>query len=157
LIEFRLVLVTLAAAGLLAAGCGGDDEDGENGDEAPAVAVPGEEEAASLQQEITDLNDEEQIERVGEAWAEPFAAGDETMCGYLHPDLGAASSCSVYVQGALTGSSKLQGSFAGTTVENVELTGETAVADFSNGEAVTFRQDPDGAWKVVETPRAGSG
>ena len=156
MIELRLVLAMLAAAGLLAAGCGGDD-DGENGDEAPAVTVSGGDEAASLQQEIADLSDEEQIERVGEAWAEPFAAGNETMCGYLHPDLGAASSCATYVQGALTGSSKLQASFAGTTVENVEVGGETAVAAFSNGEEVSFRQDPDGAWKVVETPRAGSG
>ena len=156
MIELRLVLAMLAAAGLLAAGCGGDDEDGENEDQAPAVTVPGADEAASLQQEIADLSDEEQIERVGEAWAEPFAAGDETMCGYLHPDLGAASSCATYVQGALTGSSKLQASFAGTTVENVEVGGENAVADFSNGEEVSFRQDPDGAWKVVETPRAGS-
>jgi hypothetical protein len=150
------LLIALAATGLMAAGCG-DDEEAENGDEATAVSVPGAEEAASLQEEIGDLSDEEQIKRVGEAWTEPFAAAEETMCGYLHPDLGAASSCDVYVQGALTGGSKLQESFAGTTVENVKVTGETAVANFSNGEQVSFGQDPDGAWKVVETPRAGPG
>jgi hypothetical protein len=75
------------------------------------------------------------------------------MCGYLHPDLGGASSCATYVQGALTGSTKLQQSFAGTTVERVDIKGQAAVAEFSNGERVTFGQDPDGHWKVIETPR----
>jgi hypothetical protein len=79
------------------------------------------------------------------------------MCGYLHPDLGGPSSCTEYAKGSLTGSSELQASFAGTTVDKVEVIGETAVANISNGEQVTFGQDPDGAWKVVETPRAGSG
>ena len=147
----RLAVVALVSTGLIAAGCGGDGgEEGEDGDDAAAVAVPGAEEAASLQQEIADLSDEEQIERVGEAWAEPFAAGDEAMCGYLHPDLGGASSCAEYSGGASTGSTQLQRLYAGATVDNVEVTGETAVADFSNGEQVTFGQDPDGAWKVTK-------
>ena len=155
MLKFRLFLVALAATGLMAGGCGDDDE-AENGDEAPAVSVPGAEEAASLQEEIADLSDEEQIKRVGEAWAEPFAAGDETMCGYLHPDLAAEDTCTFFTEGQLTGSVNLQASFAGTTVENVEVTGETAVADFSNDEQVEFGLDPEGAWKVVN-PTAGSG
>ena len=47
--QLRLLLIALAATGLLAAGCG-DDEEAENGDEATAVSVPGSEEAASLQE-----------------------------------------------------------------------------------------------------------
>jgi hypothetical protein len=151
----RLALVAFAAAWLVAAGCGGDDEDDESGeDAATTLAVPGAEEAAALQEEIADLSDEEQIARVGEAWAEPFAAGDETMCGYLHPDLGGPSSCTEYaVADPRQGS--LQASFSGTTVENAHVQGDTAVAEFSNGEEVTFGQDPEGAWKVTEIPRAG--
>jgi hypothetical protein len=57
--------------------------------------------------------------------------------------------------GGLTGSSKLQRSFAGATVEGVEVDGDTATAEFSNGEQVEFSPDSDGAWKVAETPRAG--
>lgn len=151
--RLRLVLIGLAAIGLIAAGCGDDDE-ADNGDDVPVVAVPGAEDAASLQEEIADLSDEEQIARVGEAWAEPFGKEDEAMCGYLHPDI--AGGCSLYVGGALTGSSELQASFAGTTVENVDIQGDTAVATFSNENQVLFSKDPDGAWKVVETARVES-
>ena len=148
-----LVLAGLAAIGLIAAGCGDDDE-ADNGDDVPVFTAPGAEEAASLQEEIADLSDEEQIARVGEAWAEPFGNEDEAMCGYLHPDI--AGGCSQYIQGALTGSSELQVSFAGTTVENVEIQGDTAVATFSNENQVLFNKDPDGAWKVVDTARVES-
>ena len=151
----RFALVALAAAGLIAAGCGGDDDGDESGEETAAtVAAPGAEEADALQEEVGDLGDEEQVAAVGDEWADRFGNEDETMCGYLHPDLGGPSSCTEFVKGSLTGSSKLQSSFAGATVENVDVQGDTAVAEFSNGEEVTFRQDPDGAWKVVETPRA---
>ncbi len=47
-------------------------------------------------------------------------------------------------------------SFAGTTVENVEIQGDTAVATFSNENQVLFNKDPDGAWKVVDTARVES-
>jgi hypothetical protein len=155
MIGLRLVLVAFAAAGLIAAGCGGDDDDG-SGQDTAALAVPGADQAASLQEEIADLGEEVQIARVGEAWAEPFAAGEETMCGYLHSDI--AGSCSGFVGGALTGSSELQASFAGATVKRVDVQGDTALAEFSTGNSVKFQQEPDGAWKVVETPRvAGSG
>jgi hypothetical protein len=154
MIDYRLALIALAATGLIAAGCGDDDEGDGNGDETATLAVPGAEEAAALQEEIADLSDEEQVKRVGEAWAEPFAEGDEAMCAYLHPDLGGPTSCSDYVTGSLTQGIKLQESFAGATVESVEINGETAFAEFSNGHRVEFGQDPDGAWKVVETPRA---
>jgi hypothetical protein len=155
MIGLRPALVAFAAAALIGAGCGGDDEGDESGeDAATTLAVPGAEEAAALQEEIADLGDEEQIARAGEAWAEPFAAGDETMCGYLHPDLGGPSSCAEYgIADPAKGS--LQASFSGTTVENVDLQGDTAVAEFSNGEDVTFGQDPEGAWKVTEIPTAG--
>ena len=155
MIGLRLALVAFAAVGLIAAGCGDDDGDESGEDTTTTLAVPGAEEAAALQEEITDLSDEEQIAAVGEAWAEPFGKGDETMCGYLHRDLGAGpSTCAEYLSGSLTQSSKLQASFAGTTVESVEINGETALAEFSNGNRVEFAQDPDGAWKVVQTPRA---
>jgi hypothetical protein len=152
MIGLRIGLVALVAAGLMTAGCGGDDEGEENGDETATLAVPGSEEAAALQEEIAGLSDEQQVERVGEAWAELYAERDETMCGYLHPDLGGASSCASYADGALTGSNIIQESFAGTTVESVDVKGETAVAEFSNGERVKFQQDPDGAWKVIQAP-----
>jgi hypothetical protein len=149
----RLVLVAFAAAGLIAAGCGGDDNDDGSGEDTATVAVPGADQAAALQEEIADLSDEEQITRVGEAWAEPFAAGDERMCGYLHSDLGAAASCSIFADGALTGGGELQASFSGATVKRVDVQGDTAFAEFSTGNRVKFQQEPDGAWKVVETPR----
>ena len=60
----------------------------------------------------------------------------------------------VGVQGALTGSSKLQASFGRATIDTVNVDGDTATAEFSNGEQVTFARDPDGVWKISETPRA---
>jgi hypothetical protein len=150
----RLSLLALVVTGLVVTGCGGDDEPDGNGEEQTTeLAVPGADQAAALQEDAADQSDEQQVEAVGESWAEPFAAGDEAMCGYLHPDLGGPSSCANYVQGSLTGSSKLQASFADSTVEGVKVDGDTATADFSNGEQVTFARDPDGAWSVVETPR----
>jgi hypothetical protein len=146
-----VALVVLAAAGLLAAGCGGEDEAEETGEEATTLTVPGADQAASLQEEIADLSDEDQVARVGEAWAEPFASGTEEMCGFLHPDLGGPSSCSEYI-GATGSPDKLQESFTGTSVEEVEVTGDTAEAEFSNGERVRFGRDPDNAWKVTEWP-----
>ena len=143
-------MLALVLIGLVAIGCGGDD-DAE--DQPTALAVPGAEEAAALQEDVADQSDEEQIEAVGEAWAELFGAEDEAMCAYLHPDLGGRSSCAQYVEGSLTGSSKLQASFAGATVEGVKVDGDSATAEFSNGKQVTFARDPDGAWKIVETPR----
>jgi hypothetical protein len=156
----RVALIALAAAGLIAAGCGDDDD--ESSDETTTettVSAPGAEDAAALQEEIADLGDEEQITRVGEEWADRFGNSDETMCGYLHPDLGAGpTTCAEYIGGSLTQSSELQASFAGATVEGVEINGDSAFAEFSNGHQVEFAQDPDGGWKVVQTPRAsGSG
>ncbi len=157
MIGARVALLVLAAAGLIAAGCGGDDDGDDGGDTTTAGAVAGGEEAAALYEEIADLSDEEQIERVGEAWAEPFANGDETMCAYLHPDL-APADCEQagYLTGSLTGGSELQSSFAGTTVQKVDIRGNTAIAEFSNGHKVKLMTDPDGGWKVVETVRAAS-
>ncbi len=154
----RVALLVLAATGLIAAGCGGDDEGDDSGaDTTTALEVSGGEEAAALYEEIADLSDEAQIERVGEAWAEPFAEGDEAMCAYLHPDL-APEACKEagYLDGSLTNGSELQESFAGTTVEKVDVRGDTAIAEFSNGDQVKLMTDPDGAWKVVETARAAS-
>lgn len=155
MIGLRVALVAITAAGLIAVGCGDDDSDASS-DEPTTAAVPGADEAAAVQEEIADLSDEEQIARIGEEWADPFAAGDEAMCAYLHPDLGGASSCIGHAAGDLTGSTKLQQSFDGATVESVDVTGESAVASFSNGEQVTFSQDPDGAWLISETPRVGA-
>lgn len=152
----RLSVLALVLAALVAAGCGDDDDGDETAEgQATELGVPGAEEAAALQEDVADQTDEEQIEAVGEAWAELYGAEDEAMCGYLHPDLGGESSCALYVQGALTGSSKLQASFAGATVEGVSVDGDTATAEFSNGEQVEFARDPDGAWKVIETRRPG--
>lgn len=137
--------LVLAAIVLVAAGCGDDDDD-----EATSEASGGE--AAALQEEIADLSDEEQIVRVGEAWADPFAAGDEAMCGYLHPDLGAEGEpvCATFVSGDLTGSIAVQRSYAGATVDSVKVKGQVALARFSNGERVEFQQDPEGDWWVVD-------
>ena len=86
--------------------------------------------------------------------AELYAERDEMMCGYLHPDLGAGpGTCASYADGALTGSNVLQESFAGTTVESVDVKGQTAIAEFSNDERVEFQQDPDGEWKVIRAPQ----
>jgi NAD(P)-dependent dehydrogenase (short-subunit alcohol dehydrogenase family) len=153
MIGLRVGLATLATVGLLVAGCGDDDDDSGETTTA-AAAVPGAEEAAALQADIADLSDDEQITRVGDEWADLFGKGDEAMCGYLHPDLGGASSCAGYLTGTLTQSSPLQASFEGATVESLEVDGETAFAEFSTGNRVKFEPDPDGAWKVIETPRA---
>lgn len=151
----RLCILALVFAGLVAAGCGDDDDGDAAEDQATELAVPGAEEAAALQEDVADQTDEEQVEAVGEAWAELFGAEDEAMCAYLHPDLGGPSSCAQYTEGSLTGSSKLQASFDGATVEGVNVDGDAATAEFSNGEQVEFARDPDGAWKVIETPRVG--
>ena len=154
----RIALLVLAATGLISAGCGGDDENEEFGpDTSTAPAVSGGVKAAALYEEIADLSDEEQIARVGEAWAEPFGEENETMCAYLHPDL-APEACKEahYLDGSLTNGSELQASFAGATVEKVDVRGDTAIAEFSNGNQVKLMTDPDGAWKVVETARAAS-
>jgi hypothetical protein len=132
------------------AGCGDDEDDDTTGAATTTDAAAAEVDA--LQEEIANLSDEEQIERVGEAWAEPFAGQDEGMCAYLHPDLGGASSCTTYVQGELIGSIGRQRSFAGATVESVDVKGQTAVAEFDNGEQIDFEQDPEGEWKVSGVP-----
>ena len=156
MIEVRGALVVLAVVGLIAAGCGDDDEDATSEESETALAVPGAEEAATLQEEIADLPAEEQVARVGEEWAQLYGSADEAMCGYLHPDLGGASSCTQYTDGTLTQSSELQAAFKDATVDSVEIDGESAMAEFDNGNQVRFEQDSDGAWKVLETPRAAS-
>lgn len=140
-------LVALAAAGLLAGGCGGEDEAEETGGEATTLMVPGADQAASLQEEIANLSDEDQVARVGEAWAEPFAAGSKEMCGFLHPDIRGPSTCTEFTGGS---PDRLQESFAGASVEEVEVTGDTAEAEFSSGKRVRFGRDPEGAWWVTD-------
>jgi hypothetical protein len=138
-------LALLLATALIAAGCGGDDDE-----EATTPELPGAAQAAALQEEIADLSDEEQIKRVGAAWAEPFAAGEEEMCAYMHSDLvPAPESCT-----AVTGTSvdPQQRSYAGATVKGVTIEDETATAEFSNGELVEFQRDPDGAWRIIAPP-----
>ena len=63
----------------------------------------------------------------GNEWADLFGAEDEAMCDYLHPDISA--SCDVFLEGGLTGSTTLQRSFEGATVQSVEVEGETAYAE----------------------------
>jgi hypothetical protein len=133
-------------------GCGGDDDD----DTTAATTTEDAAEAAALYDEIADLPDEEQIEQVGAAWAEPFSEFDEAMCDYLHPDIApggsTSSSCSELASGALIGTATGQKSYAGATVKSVEVEGETAVAKFSNGEEVEFQKDPSDEWKITGAP-----
>jgi ketosteroid isomerase-like protein len=140
-----LACVTIAIALPVGAGCGGDDDD----DEATATEQVATGEADALQEEIAELGDEQQIERVGAAWADSFAARDEEMCGYLHPDLAPTpETCLQYLEGGLTLSVNLQSSFAGATVTDVKLRGDSATATFSNRQRVNFEKDPDGAWRI---------
>jgi hypothetical protein len=82
---------------------------------------------------------------------DPFAVGDEEACPYIHPDVvPAPETCSYLLEGDLVGSIRIQRSYAGATVTNVTVMGETARAEFSNGEPVEFQKDPDGDWKIVE-------
>ena len=137
-----MVLLTTVVVGAtlgIAAGCGDDDDDDA------ATEAPGTAEAAALYDEIADLPDDQQIERVGAAWATPFAAGDEAMCAYLDPDLGCNEQ---FLSGALTGSGVIQESYEGATVTDVKINGETATGDFSNEQQVEFRKDSDGQWKI---------
>ena len=153
MIGLRLAAAVLAAAGLIAAGCGGDEDEPSEDTETSASTMPGAEEAAAFNEGIADLSDEEQIVAVGEEWADLFGAKDEQMCGYLDPALGGPSSCSLFAQGSLTGSSILMKEFTGATVESVEIDGDTALAEFSNGHTVKFTQTEDGVWAVIETPQ----
>ena len=77
------------------------------------------------------------------------------MCQYLHPDL-APEACveAAYLEGALTNGARLQSTFAGATVKDVEIRGDTAIAEFSNGHSVRLRTDPEGEWKIIELPQA---
>ena len=146
-------LALLLACGLIGLGCGGDDGDDGNGGDATTFA--GAEEEAALQEEIADLRDEEQLKRVGAAWAEPFASGNEEACGYMHPDIvPSLAACSQFLEGALTGSTSVQRSYAGATVASVTVKGESATAKFTNGESVEFQKDPDGDWKIIEASRS---
>jgi hypothetical protein len=134
-------LLALGALGLVA--CGGDDDE-------TTTEIPGEAQAAALQDEIAGLADEEQIKRVGAAWARSFAAGDAGACAYFHPDIvPAAASCSQFREGAFIGSIRIQRSYGGASVVNVTVKGETARAEFSNGQSVEFQKDPEGAWRVT--------
>jgi hypothetical protein len=126
-------------------GCGGDDDTEPAADQRL-------EDAAAVYAEIRGLTAEQQIQRVGAAWAHLFSRADEAMCEYLHPDV--AGRCSEYVQSGLTGSPRVQRSYAGTSVSSVEINGQTAVARFSNGEQVAFEQGPGDRWMVVRTSRA---
>jgi hypothetical protein len=140
----RVALVTGVVA-IALAGCGGDD------DETTATIPPEDRGAvlvAAFYDQLADLPDEEQIERVGANWAKPFSETDEAMCYYLHPDI--AGGCSELASGALTGSVGLQRTFAGATVKSVEVKGGTAVAKFSNGERVEFEKDPSDEWKTTD-------
>jgi ABC-type glycerol-3-phosphate transport system substrate-binding protein len=106
MIRVGCALVALAVLALMA-GCGGDDDSGDDSAQntATTVTVPGTAEAAALQEQIADLSDEEQVTLVGEEWADLFGKEDEAMCGYLHADI--AGSCTLFVEGALTGSTEL--------------------------------------------------
>jgi hypothetical protein len=146
-------VVAVVAVAVIGLACGGDDGDDGNGGD--ATTLPGAEEAAALQEEIADLSDEEQIKRVGAAWAEPFATGAEEACGYMHPDIvPSLAACSQFLEGALTGSTLLQRTYEGATVTDVTVMGETAATQFSNGESVEFQKNPDGDWKIIEASRA---
>jgi hypothetical protein len=141
-----LLLSVLALGALGLAACGGDDGD----EEETTPEVPGTAQAAALQEEIAGLSDEEQIRRVGAAWADPFATGDEGACAYFHPDIvPVASSCLHLLEGAFTGSVRIQRSYEGASVTNVTVMGETAKAEFSNGESAEFQKDPEGAWRII--------
>ena len=141
----RLALVASVAA-IALVGCGGDDDD-----TTAATTTEDATEAAALYDDIADLPDEEQIEQVGAAWAEPFSQNDEAMCDYLHPDIApggsTSSSCTEFLGG---GQTPLQKSYAGATVKSVEVEGETAVAKFSNGKVVEFQKDPNDEWKITD-------
>jgi hypothetical protein len=143
----RLATVIIALA-IALAGCGGDDDDGARSPQDRRL-----EDAAAVYEEIRDLTDKQQIERVGAAWAATYSRKDEAMCDYLHPDI--AGGCSELVQGALSGSSRIQRSFAGTSVVRAESKRRRAVAEFSNGERVDFAKDADDRWTIVRTDRAG--
>jgi hypothetical protein len=53
--DLRLCVLALVLAGLVAAGCGDDDEEGEAAEsQSTEVAVPGAEEAATLQEDVAD-------------------------------------------------------------------------------------------------------
>jgi len=145
--------VLAVATGAFVAACGDDDD--ETATEETSSGQPGAAEADALQDEIADLDDEAQIRRIGDAWAEPFAAEEEVMCGYLHPDIAPApESCDQYLEGALTRSTVVQRSFAGATVSKVTIEGDTAKATFTNGEPVLFAKDLDGAWRITEVSPA---
>jgi hypothetical protein len=137
----RLVAV-ISVVAIALAGCGGDDDSNPTQD-------PRLDDAAAVYDEIRGLTDKQQIERVGAAWAAAFSSGYEAMCDYVHPDV--AASCPEYLKSA---NARLKRSYAGRRVASVAINGRRAVARFSNGERVDFKQDPNDRWMVVSISRA---
>jgi hypothetical protein len=127
---------------LALAACGGDDETTPAATTTTSGATGATGEAA-VQEAVQGLSDEQQIKRVGAAWAEPYSQGDKAMCEYLHFDIEAA--CSIYTGPNPSEATK---SFEGAKVESVEVNGKKAIAQFSNGEAVEFTKDPNDEWEV---------
>ena len=101
---------------------------------------------------------EQQIERTGSRWARLFAAG--RSCNRLmHQPACERVFCmrpgGAAIQNCTPVSSEVQRSFAGAVVADIVIRGEWAVARFSNGETVRFREkDPGRSWWI---DRVGAG
>jgi hypothetical protein len=104
-----------------------------------AVGCGEDETAQTTTTEAAELSDEEQIEQVGSEWAPLFARDAPAACW----DMLGQPLCEKYFgtvgePAEARRPSGFQKSFADATVERVEIKGDRAGAEFSNGEIVEF-------------------
>jgi hypothetical protein len=104
---------------------------------------------------------EEEIERIGNAWAVRFAAGPlPAACRYETQPLCERIACQrvggVKIRKCTRPTSAFRNSFFGATVQDIEIRGHRAAARFSNGVVIELYGDA-GTWSIHKLgDRAGS-
>jgi hypothetical protein len=121
----------------------------------PSIST--EEEAVTVANESS----EEEIERIGNAWAIRFAAGPlPAACRYETQPLCERIACQRVGGGKIRKctrpTSAFRNSFFGATVQDIEIRGHRAAARFSNGVVIELYGDA-GTWSIHKLGgRAGS-
>ena len=133
--KLAMLLSLLVLGALGTGGCGGGDDEttAASESETTAMAPP----VANNQ-----LSDEETIEQQGNVWAVEFAKDGPVSCYSLGQPACERANCERVpnepIENCAPPSAEFRESFADATVERVAITGNDAVAEFSNGESVEF-------------------